>query len=339
MSNNLPWDLIISKLNNTFSTEEEEIRFQKWLEIDNNYCLFQELEKLWTSVQAKVSGYNPDVEHYWKELQNRIHKADSQEKPVKKPSLRMRIFNPRLYKIAAVAGLFLAISGAAYYFFSGDGGLQSEEIVQTYSAITGKSKIILPDGTEVWLHSNTKLEYKSQHSDVREVELEGEAYFKVKHDKKPFIVTTNDMAIKVHGTQFNVNSYSANDNAVVSLYEGSVSMRSLEDNSEDFFLKPGEEGHFNKKDKTINVEKGDVEFAKMWTSEKIKFENKNLHEVCRYLAKWYSVNIVIDPSIPDDQSYTFTLQNQSLEEVIRIMSNISSIDFYYTENNTLMIIP
>ena len=85
------------------------------------------------------------------------------------------------------------------------------------------------------------------------------------------------------------------------------------------------------------MKKGDVEFAKMWTNEKVKLENKNLHEVCKYLSKWYNVNIIIDPALPDDQSYTFTLHDQSLEDIIRIMSNISSINYYFTEDNTLMI--
>ena len=70
---------------------------------------------------------------------------------------------------------------------------------------------------------------------------------------------------------------------------------------------------------------------------KVKLENKNLHEVCKYLSKWYNVNIIIDPALPDDQSYTFTLHDQSLEDIIRIMSNISSINYYFTEDNTLMI--
>ena len=93
----------------------------------------------------------------------------------------------------------------------------------------------------------------------------------------------------------------------------------------------------DKKDKTIRVEKGDVEFAKMWTNEKVKLENKNLHEVCKYLSKWYNVKIIIDPALSDDQSYTFTLHDQSLEDIIRIMSNISSINYHFTEDNTLMI--
>ena len=75
----------------------------------------------------------------------------------------------------------------------------------------------------------------------------------------------------------------------------------------------------------------------MWTNEKVKLENKNLHEVCNYLSKWYNVKIIIDPALSDDQSYTFTLHDQSLEDIIRIMSNISSINYHFTEDNTLMI--
>ena len=77
----------------------------------------------------------------------------------------------------------------------------------------------------------------------------------------------------------------------------------------------------------------------MWTKDRVKLENKNLHEVCKYLSKWYNVKIEIDPALSDDQSYTFTLHDQSLEDIVRIMASISSIHYHFDENKTLIITP
>lgn len=339
MNNNLPWDIIIAKFEGISLSEEEQSQLQNWLAADaKNKLLFDELKTLWDSIQAKSANYNPDVDYYWKKFQAYIHKDTIQKEPIKVKKIVPRLhFGKKLNRIAAAISLLLIVSGIGYYFFSSNKSLNRETIVQTYSTITGKSKFILPDGSEVWLNSHSKLEYKNLHADMREVELKGEAFFKVQHDERPFIVKTSDIAVKVHGTQFNVSAYHADEKSVVSLYEGSVSMHVLGDDSSNCYLKPGEEGSLDKKDKTIRVEKGDVEFAKMWTNEKVKLENKNLHEVCKYLSKWYNVKIIIAPALSDDQSYTFTLHDQSLEDIIRIMSNISSINYHFTEDNTLMI--
>lgn len=341
MNKKLPWDLIIAQFKGTELSEKERAQLQAWLgESIENQHFYDELKSLWDNIQAKSAAYTPDVDFYWKKFQEHIHQDSIQNKPVKVKKIAPRwAWGKSLRRFAAAIGLLLIASGTGYYFFSSSHHFRKEAIAQSYSTITGKSKFILPDGSEVWLNSNSKLEYTNLHADVREVVLTGEAFFKVQHDKKPFIVKTSDIAVKVHGTQFNVSAYSDDDKSVVSLYEGSVSMRALGDDKPDCYLKPGEEGSLDKQSKTISVEKGDVEFAMLWTCERVKLENKNLHEVCRYLSKWYNVKIVIDPALSDDQSYTFTLYDQSLEDIVRIMASISSINYHFTEDNTLMITP
>lgn len=249
MNNNLPWDIIIAKFEGISLSEEEQSQLQNWLAADNkNKLLFDELKTLWDSIQAKSANYNPDVDYYWKKFQAYIHKDTIQKEPIKVKKIVPRLhFGKKLNRIAAAISLLLIVSGIGYYFFSSDKSLHRETIVQTYSTITGKSKFILPDGSEVWLNSHSKLEYKNLHADIREVELKGEAFFKVQHDERPFIVKTSDIAVKVHGTQFNVSAYHSDEKSVVSLYEGSVSMHVLGDDSSNCYLKPGEEGSLDKK--------------------------------------------------------------------------------------------
>ncbi|MDR0543235.1 MAG: FecR family protein [Dysgonamonadaceae bacterium] len=333
MNSKIPWDLIVYKLKGSLSVEDEA-RFLQWLAIDDNQPLFHQLESVWQNIQNKTASYEPDMEYYWHELSSRMEKFKKnkamQFEALAKP--KIPFFRSLYQKVAAAAILTLALGAGAYYLMQAKAN--QEAIAQTYSSITGKSKIILPDGTQVWLHSHTTIVYnKSLNAQLREVHLDGEAYFDVKHDAKPFMVHAGDLDIKVHGTKFNVNSYESSKKIIVSLDEGLVSMTTTGLN---IFLKPGEEAFFDKQNKAVNIEQGDTGLAKIWTQDKIRFENKNLREVCSYLSKWYGAEIMIDPSIPDSQSYTFTLTSQSLEEVIQTMANISSIS-YSIENDKIII--
>lgn len=337
MKKKLPWDIIISKLQGSI-TEEDAIKFENWLKEDDNSQLFQQLQIVWENVQNKVATYEPDLEYYWKELSARIQEREPEISETQ-PSESNTKYIPikRFYRIVAAASVLLAITFSGAYYL-GRNNTSNQTAPLTYSSLTGKSKVILPDGTEVWLHSNTTLSYNSDFtSNTREVNMTGEAYFSVTHDtSKPFIVHSKEASVTVHGTKFNVNAYEPSQNILVSLYEGSVSMKAA---NNDVKLKPGEVGYYDKLYNTLDVKKGDVEFAKSWTNDKLRFQNRNLRYVCRYLSKWYATDIKIDPAIANNQSYTFTLSDESLEEVVRILSRINSIDYKFDENNQLVIQP
>lgn len=322
MTKKLPWDLIVSKLRNQLSSKDE-VLFNEWLTTDDHRRLFEQLEIVWEKVQQKVSVYEPDLEYYWNELSARIDQETvTAEKPAK--TLKRSLMSGRVWRAAAALAIIISSTFFFAYYFGKYSSVNPQEYI-AYSTLNTKSKVLLPDSTEVWLHNNSSITYKfNEDLDQREVNLIGEAFFKVKHSKDfAFVVATKGVEVKVHGTQFNVNSYPATDNVLVSLYEGSVSMSA---NENDVYLKPGEEGLFDSKSKNISVAEGDVEFAKIWTSDKIRFENRNLREVCRYLSKWYGVQFEIDSQISDDQSYTFTFRGQDLEEVVGIMAKIHSFD-------------
>lgn len=334
MKNKLPWDLIVLKLRKELLPQDES-SFEKWLSADDNLNLYQQLEFVWERVQQKVSVYEPDLEYYWKELSARIETTPA-EKHKTKPKFLLPFFNRNFIRVAATVIMLLATTFfIAYYAGKSNSGKLHEYI--TYSTLNTKSKVLLPDSTEVWLHNNSSLTYNfDQDTEQREVNLTGEAYFSVKHDtERPFVVSANGVQVKVHGTQFNVNSYTSSKKVLVSLFKGSVSMKT---DGKDVFLKPGEEGLFDVKSKNISVSQGDVEFAKVWTSDKIRFENKNLREVCRYLSKWYGISIDVDPKIPDNQSYTFTFRGQALEEVVGIMASIQSFNYEINEDKNIVTI-
>ncbi|WP_176221423.1 FecR family protein [Massilibacteroides vaginae] len=326
MKNNIPWDLIISHLKKE-TTEQEESILREWCNERENNQLLLELSSLWENIQKASESYNPDLEFYWKELKRRTEKQD---KVKEKPSIS-------LYKIriaSAVASVILLFS-ISLSFYIGKKTTKPEIKSQTYTALNGKSQMILPDGTSVWLNIGSTLIYQTSYLSKRTVQLEGEALFDVESDpKSPFIVEVNDIAIKVLGTRFNVQAYSGKENIQVALLEGIVSVLS---NNKESIMNTGEIAYFNKLNRTLLIEKSDVDFESSWANQSYSFNSKNLAYICKYLEKWYNVTISLDPDIANSYIYTFTIKDEPLETILQIMSRINPISYSFDDGNKVTI--
>jgi ferric-dicitrate binding protein FerR (iron transport regulator) len=104
------------------------------------------------------------------------------------------------------------------------------------------SHITLPDGSQVVLNGNSMLTYdKYFDKEIREVQLNGEAYFDVtKNPDRPFIIHTRQMDIKVLGTSFNVKSYDNDKRSETSLIRGSIEVTMKNDPAKKIILKPAD---------------------------------------------------------------------------------------------------
>ncbi|WP_347394926.1 FecR family protein [Parabacteroides leei] len=328
MRKDIPWKLIIGRQKQLLTPEEEQ-KLGEWLSDEKHQVLYSDIETIWNNIRETSADYTPDTDFYWKELSRRMQKSRRQEQPAVIPIRRFRQF------IAAASVLLLIAVSGTYFLLTGKQERQIAE-VQRYSIYSGKSKVLLPDGTEVWLHGKSTLAYTTGFcKENREVSVDGEAYFSVTHDKEsPFIVKTDGMDVIVHGTKFNVESHSGNPCIQVSLVEGSVAPRTDSDYK---MLKPGEAGIFDKQNNSLSVEKADVEYASLWTADQIRFEQKNLKEICRSLSKWYNIQIDLDPTIAEKYAFTFSLRDEPLEQILRIMSRINPITYDFDENNNLTI--
>lgn len=89
---------------------------------------------------------------------------------------------------------------------------------------------------------------------------------------------------------------------------------SLNTSSENVFLKPGDIAVYDKKNNRLNVAAGDVDFDRLWTKDKLLMSNESLGNVCRFLSKWYGVEINLEDGLKDRYMYTFTLRDEPLEE-------------------------
>lgn len=174
----------------------------------------------------------------------------------------------------------------------------------------GEFKIMLEDSTEVWLNSESRLRYPEVFSaDERRVQVEGEAYFIVKHDaSRPFYVETKELTVRVYGTAFNVRAYDDDEFVYTTLEKGSIAIRRLGINSGELLLSPGHQASLNRVESKINMKVVDPAVITGWRHGRFVFEEQPLKNIMRDLARWYDFkyefedheleNIVFMGSIP-----------------------------------------
>lgn len=153
----------------------------------------------------------------------------------------------------------------------------------------GEFKVMLEDGTEVWLNADTRLRYPEKFSgSERRVEVDGEAYFKVAPDsERPFYVVSGTQEIKVYGTEFNVTSYGDEPAVYTTLVKGSISLKIIGGNGSELMLTPGHQAVVDKGQSMARVKTVDTEVVTSWRSGTFVFEDQTLEQIMRTLSRWY----------------------------------------------------
>lgn len=326
----IPWYLIIKYLKRETSDEEKDL-FETWLKEERKREVFLSLQKMWHEVVAETSGYNPDTQYYWTKMRDRMMQKNEKSERFS--------FRSHWRTFAVAASILLVLSFSTTLFLWKSSTADKPCLAQTYSTISGKSKVILPDRTEVWLHNNTTLSYNNDFGEKeRRVSLNGEAFFSVtKNSNKPFIVNADRLNIQVYGTRFNVECFSGKENILVSLLEGSVALYT--DENQKTFLKPDQTGIYNKRLSALSVEKDDVAYTASWATETVRFEGESLAQVCKYLSRWYNVEIEVDPQVSDHYAYTFTVHEEPLEEILRLISRTNPVSYSFDGKRRVFIYP
>lgn len=191
----------------------------------------------------------------------------------KKPTKVVPLYARRWFQVAAVAVLFI---GLAITFF-----------MPTYeSAENGKTLAFhLPDNSEVVLNSASKADFSSWNwSSKRQVNLDGEAYFKVAKGKK-FTVDTDLGQVMVVGTQFNVKS--RGNRFQVVCFEGKVLVRF---DAEEWLLTPGDGMNFEKGKQPQKMHIPDLSQPE-WIRGEIALYLETLPEVVAEIERKYDVEI------------------------------------------------
>jgi len=317
-------------------TTEDELRLlSDWLKADaKNEEFFTQFRKTWQLVEKQNihASVNPDLE--WKAIQSKINTSAGQiDSPVKVIQLNQKkslISSSHSIWLAAAAVVILLISTVQlYYYFSKPSNI-------TVTAQASNIEQILPDGSVVSLHAGSQITYPSAFdSKTRKVELKGEAYFEVAHDKtKPFIVASGDARVEVLGTKFNVNTLTSAGTMEVILTSGKVSVFYSRNPQENVLLSPGEKAVLLvDKEQISKTPNADPNYM-AWKTRVLEFDNETLEQVVITLQNVYQTPVKLaDPALSMCR-VTASFDGQSLESVLQVIKE--TLDLQVKQNGKVI---
>ncbi len=190
-------------------------------------------------------------------------------------------------------------TGIAAAHFSDDGGLRYDKEgnvipAEKHTIMTPKGRqyhITLSDGTRVWLNSATTMTFPARfQGDLREIKLDGEAYFEVQRAENwPFVVHANQQKIEVLGTHFNVNTYREDKITYTTLLEGKVSVSTA---SQEKILRPGQQATTTAQSHALEVKNIEAKDVLAWKDKMFVFNNEEIQQVMRQVSRWYDVEVI-----------------------------------------------
>jgi transmembrane sensor len=208
-----------------------------------------------------------------------------------------------------------------------------------HTPVGGNYRVVLSDGTQVWLNSDSYLSFPSDFSkDQRKVKLLGEAFFKVSRSEEwPFIVETDNMDVRVLGTCFDVKAYTDDEEVYATLVKGSVRVISKGAHGQEIELSPSEQFSMNKvSDKQI-VREVDPDVLIAWTNDMFAFKNQPLSQVFSDLSHQYRIKYRFADAGASSIRISGNIEaGKGLHEIINMIDKIGKVSIKF-ENGEYVI--
>ncbi|OXA79072.1 FecR family protein [Flavobacterium aquidurense] len=268
----------------------------------------EELKKIWD--ETPISHSDNVKEASWEDFQSKAFSPKKQK------------FKIWRYTAAASVLLLMGIGVGIYFNRSPlqNNRQLSSNVIEIENSTLKVKTVFLPDSSKVELNPNSKISYVNNFETNRKIEVIGEAYFKVKKDKKhPFQVFCHETTTTVLGTSFTVKGNKQSE-VRVSLYEGSVEM-SIKNQSKKWILVPGETFTYGKDNETTVTE-----FNRF-----TDFDNAKLTEVCTYIKENYGYKTTL-PQEFDNQRITIRInKKEDLKIIVQLISEMYNLNFEINE--------
>ncbi|PUV26368.1 MULTISPECIES: FecR family protein [Sphingobacterium] len=195
----------------------------------------------------------------------------------------------------------------------------------------GEYKLLLADGTKIWLNAATTLRYPiSFNGDERKIQLQGEAYFEVSkrvhHGRRvPFIVNTGNQTLEVLGTSFNLQNYGKS--IVTTLVEGKVKLNVHDSPQDNLYLSPAEQAVLHFTNKNFLKTAVDPRYFTAWKEGKFAFYNTSIDEVMEIISRWYDVEVHFDYR-PENFAFSGTVSRyDDINKLLRTIELVGDIHF------------
>lgn len=276
----------------------------------------------------------------------------------------------RYYRLLAAASIFLFIVGASIYLLPSryKKTANDQRNMELIAANGERKKITLPDGTQVWLNSGSRLSYDSMkyNRDTRVVSLSGEAFFDVSKNKdKPFVIYTKKISIKVLGTAFNVKAYPGEKRTETTLLRGAIEFTDNNKPYQKIMLKPNEKivliedspgkttvcksidrakqqisGQDINKNKLVIEEVQPVLIADKsyieevsWVENELVFQNETFEELIPKMERWFNVVIEVNNESIKQKHFSGVFHKESINEALYAMQIIRPFKYKISQNH------
>lgn len=346
---------LIQKQEDGSITTDATLRLKQWYEasadnrkIYKDYCVILKA----TRIEADKRLFESARHTAWSRLLHRVH-ADN---PM--PHTRHKAYTLLKYAAAIVCTLVLGgMLGLVFYSRSAS----SQGIVAIYAPAGSKSCVTLPDGTKVWLNSDSRITYDADFGkEERRVDIDGEGFFSVAKDRKrPFVVTSEGTSIKVLGTKFDIKAFRGDPCKRITLVEGSLSvsahgilqmlkpnqqalvmnqgirLREVKAREYSLWTKPAPLAHnpqaadYDRKLPTMIV-------PTTQSHTSLIFDNEPLSQIVKDLQRTFNVEIRLEANVKDEVFYGDLRNGENLYQILDIISLTADVKYRISQGKVII---
>lgn len=329
-------------------SDREQKIIEQWINEDpGNKKGMEEFKRIWkASEQERDSKDAFEVDGEWDKLKARLIRDEELQYETEQHASHIRQFQTssvhsttqkvgRVAAILLVAGLF----GLLFYQYWPQQEVEpQEQVLRTISTEKAqRANLTLGDGTKVLLNADSQMELPSEFAaDVREVFLEGEAYFDVaSNPERPFVIHSEGSIIRVLGTSFSVRSYPEDEQVRVVVKEGRVSLEAENQESpQEAVLTANELGRYSLKSNRIETHQvDDMQLYLSWREGYLKYKNTEMSKVAIELERRYGVEVTFEDAKIQKQLLTALLKSRSIRNVLDVISMSLNIEYQLKDNN------
>lgn len=247
---------------------------------------------------------------------------------------KLRVIYIHFSKIAAILVLPLLFYTVWNQIRDRQPGEISKLSYQEISSPSGmRSKVVLPDGSKIWLNAESKIRYSIPFvRETRELELVGEAFLDVtRNPDSPLNVKFNQVTVSVLGTRFNVRAFPDDQQVEVVLSEGRIQLENdnRESGKDRISLKPGQQWVYNKTTHATALKEVDADKYIAWHRNILILDKTPMADVAKQLERWYGIKVEIRDGLLYKYKFTTVFENEPLQRVIELLEMSSPIRIRY----------
>ncbi len=323
-------------LANACTLAELEEFWQLLADLSANDTLPEYLQAYWDKERR---GYKPSDTVNWKKVTQRMQERIKAHKAHEVDFSRYKL--RRVWRWQAIAAAVLLLAAGTWWFGPRRSKKEEPKVTAQLPAkpITAGHRVIsLPDGTSVTLNTGSKLDYPAVFSgNTRDVYLNGEAYFDVKHDtSKPFLVHMGKYITRVLGTAFNIKAYPDREDVEVTVVRGKVE---VSDRKRILgILLPNDQLVISKQNGKAVKEQIIAAKVIEWKKEDMIFEDVTIRDAVAQVQNCFGIKIFLENEALGNCRFTASFQSTdaSLEQVLDAMT-ILTHSHWEKNGNTILL--